>query len=274
MHLHSDDHDHDENDEKRKEWRLDIFMTNAELPFAGHPTVGAAWYVMNVLLPRTQMSAALVTKSGRIEIERIDDGVRAKVASDVHIHDAGQANDMYEDDAQWMSTVPELRQREKIASRLVSIVKGMNFLCCDVESLEVLALARNDGRYIHPTTSRLLDHGWQEGFVGKSYFVITGVEDGGNHGKVVSLRTRMMEGLFEDPATGSAACALGCYLALDESRGFGDVVRFDVVQGVEIGRRSVIGVDVVVGMMDGKRVIESVKLSGQAVKVMEGKLFI
>jgi predicted PhzF superfamily epimerase YddE/YHI9 len=45
--------------------------------------------------------------------------------------------------------------------------------------------------------------------------------------------------------------------------------KFEITQGVEMGRRSVIGVEVMVG--DGQRV-EEVRLSGSAVLVMEGSL--
>jgi len=79
---------------------------------------------------------------------------------------------------------------------------------------------------------------------------------------------------MEDPATGSAACALGSYLALTKvglEHG-GRVGSYQIVQGVEMGRESAIGVEVVLGH-DGRQV-DSVLLSGSAVKVMEGKLWI
>jgi predicted PhzF superfamily epimerase YddE/YHI9 len=46
--------------------------------------------------------------------------------------------------------------------------------------------------------------------------------------------------------------------------------KFEVTQGVEMGRESVIGVEVVVA--DSGREVESVRLSGSAVQVMEGSL--
>jgi PhzF family phenazine biosynthesis protein len=114
------------------------------------------------------------------------------------------------------------------------------------------------------------EHGWDVGFVAKYYYVI---EDGGKtygsnsgEGEIRKIRTRMVESTMEDPATGSAACALGAYLALKEKR----TRNFEITQGVEVGRRSVIGVEVEV---DGEgRRVQSVKLSGSAVQVMEGTL--
>lgn len=118
----------------------------------------------------------------------------------------------------------------------------------------------------------LLDdgEGWDLGFVARYYYVI--IDGNGkknefaNGDEVERVRTRMVEDTMEDPATGSAACALSAYLALKEKR----TGIFEITQGVEMGRRSVIGVEVVV---DGEgRRVESVRVSGSAVQVMEGSL--
>lgn len=100
----------------------------------------------------------------------------------------------------------------------------------------------------------------------KYYFVVLGKEEG-----VVRVRTRMLEVAIKDPATGSAASALSAWLSLKggERGRSGGRRRFEITQGGEMGRRSVIRVEVVVG--DGKRV-ERVRLSGNAVLVMEGGL--
>lgn len=80
---------------------------------------------------------------------------------------------------------------------------------------------------------------------------------------------------MEDPATGSAACALSSYLALT-GVGFehgGRIGSYQVVQGVEMGRESVMGVAVEL-KEDDRTTIETISLSGSAVKIMEGKLWI
>ena len=78
---------------------------------------------------------------------------------------------------------------------------------------------------------------------------------------------RMIEGNFEDPATGSAACGLSAFLALKarESR-----VDFEITQGVEIGRQSDIGVSVTLNT--SADAVEKLELKGSAVKIMEGKV--
>ncbi len=90
---------------------------------------------------------------------------------------------------------------------------------------------------------------------------------------MVRVRTRILEFAMEDPATGSAAIALSAWLSLKggERGRSGGTGRFEITQGVEMGRSSVIGVEVVVG--DRKRV-ERVRLSGSAVWIMKGSLTI
>ena len=80
--------------------------------------------------------------------------------------------------------------------------------------------------------------------------------------------------VFEDPATGSACCALAAYLALQMSKGSvkKDGYQFELIQGVEMGQRSVIGVHVTLDPSSGQ--VIGVKLSGSAVQVMEGLLTI
>lgn len=79
------------------------------------------------------------------------------------------------------------------------------------------------------------------------------------------LQTRMFDGTLEDPATGSAACAIGSYLAMT-IEGRARVRVFEIVQGVEMGRRSEILVRVT--LADGGAV-NKVELEGGTVGVME-----
>jgi PhzF family phenazine biosynthesis protein len=82
-----------------------------------------------------------------------------------------------------------------------------------------------------------------------------------------ALRTRSIP-QHEDPGTGSASAALCCWLAMTEN--VEGSAKFHLIQGVEMGRRCDIFVEVV--MKDGGAEIVSAKLSGQAMEVMEGTL--
>lgn len=86
-----------------------------------------------------------------------------------------------------------------------------------------------------------------------------------------TIRTRMVELDFEDPATGSAASSLTSYLSL---RGDSDDTKYRITQGVELGRKSDIETQIVskVGP-DGTRAIREVRLGGTAKVVMKGEIF-
>lgn len=245
------------------EWRVDIFTTDAELPFAGHPTIGAATYVLSLSGERRWDAGTLVTKAGAIKIALNGDGrgVRAEIPIDVHIHKHTLGD--LQPHISGLSSEKELRDAE-LKAPMVSIVKGMTFLLVELSSLEALGRVRFQGASIDFHGLLDKEEGWGESFVAKYYFVVT---DGGEGGDgVVKVRTRMLEVAMEDPATGSAASALGSWLALREGRSR----RFEVTQGVEMGRRS--GIGVYVGLDEGGKVVESVRLSGCAVVVMEGSL--
>ena len=111
-----------------------------------------------------------------------------------------------------------------------------------------------------------LDEGWRTGPECSYYYVPQVTSADGKE----EIRTRMF-GSREYPATGSAASALCSYLSLqrslDEGRG---PFNFEVVQGVEMGRRSVIEVWIR-RTVDGEG-MEEVRLGGEAVRVMRGDI--
>ena len=83
------------------------------------------------------------------------------------------------------------------------------------------------------------------------------------------IKARMfapLDGIPEDPATGSAAAALAAYLGQLN----GASQDFDIEQGSEMGRPSLI--EASVSVQDGQPV--AVTISGKARKIMEGRLTI
>lgn len=144
---------------------------------------------------------------------------------------------------------------------VVSIVNGMTFVLIELESEEALALVELAGQSV---VIKDLDAGWDETFVGSYFFVRTGESSEG----VKTVRTRMIEGPLEDPATGSAASDLAAYLSLIEGNP-GETLKYEIIQGVEMGRRSEILIDVV--LADDKA-ISKLYLEGGAVQVMQGQL--
>jgi PhzF family phenazine biosynthesis protein len=228
---------------------IEIFTTDAELPFAGHPSIGSGWYFLSRYPAKDRVT--LRTKAGDIPVVKSGNGkVRLQIPIDFkahprYVHPRVKVLQPQLNDSDYING---LKGPEAVAS----IVKGMTFLLLQLTSED--ALAR-----LLPPPERLSVSGLGEwdGFVGLYFFYKR--EDG-------VLRTRMFDGPLEDPATGSAAATLASWLAKERGQG---VWTFHVVQGVEMGRRG--EVEVMVGVDAGSEV-ERVELGGSAVEIMEGTI--
>ncbi|KAL6696505.1 Diaminopimelate epimerase-like protein [Trichoderma pleuroticola] len=239
---------------------IDIFLTTAEIPFAGHPTIGAA---VSLLRGSAHPVTELVTKAGRIAITRTgDDSATATVPHNVHLHAATLTSYAGITAAQLQAS-DAIRQRE-LAAPIFSLVKGVSFALVELPSLELLADVTAGGHKFN--AEGFLDEDWQTGFIGRFYYVRTGSStvDGV---PVVQLRTRMMAEGFEDPATGAASSCLAAYLSTQGGdKQTTPTRRYDFTQGVEMGKESAIQVDV--NLKDGA--LDTVILGGPAVQVMRG----
>ncbi|KAI1394023.1 Diaminopimelate epimerase-like protein [Hypoxylon trugodes] len=251
---------HEETNPQSRE--IDIFTIEREIPFAGHPTIGTAILVKNHVNPDVD---TLVAKTGPIGIvSQTDNHVHARIPHNVHLH-AKTLGDVVGAEHTGLSPVPEIRDAE-LKAPVFSVVKGMTFILVRLPSLELLGRVSTAGRLdFDNLPSPLLDEGeWSESFVCRYYYVDVGEVDGER-----GIRSRMIELGFEDPATGSAATALGSYLTLkEEGRGR----KFRITQGVEIGRTSHISVETTTQEIDGSVKLVDLWLGGTAVVIMKGSL--
>lgn len=156
---------------------------------------------------------------------------------------------------------------------IVSIVKGMAFNLVPMRDVEALGLP-NKGLLPVEECYRAehLDQGsgWDVGYTGTFYYTELGPDPA--DGDMRALRTRSI-GTREDPGTGSASCALCCYLAVMSRREGGPRKQmFHLTQGVEMERRCDIYINVKTA--EDSEEIESVEMSGGVVRVMEGSLTI
>ncbi|KAF2867867.1 phenazine biosynthesis protein-like protein phzf family [Massariosphaeria phaeospora] len=243
---------------------FDIFTPRSRMTFAGLPTMGTAIYVIN---HRDQYPKVkrLRTIAGVIPFEYDAAKGMACVAipHNVREHQARLPHPFPGPDknATASTTVP-----------LFSIVKGMAFNLVPMADLDALALPSTGlipvsdiykRQYLDPNS------GWDIGYTGSYYYCDLGF-DPSVQDRTRLLRTRGIA-MREDPGTGSASAALCCYLALRESAAKGEgPFKYHLTQGVEMGRRCDMFVDVV-RTEDGKR-IQEVKLSAPAVEVIEGVL--
>ncbi|KAH6963260.1 hypothetical protein DER45DRAFT_625562 [Fusarium avenaceum] len=271
--------------------RADIFTTETELPFAGHPSIGTAHLILNHL--RWDINA-LQLKAGIFPITRLPqhDGqlgeselVQIKIAHDLHIHSRTLADAMRgEPELQATSSLrsthtaiaaslspDESIRKAELQAPLVSIVKGMTVLLVKLPSLELLSLVSTACRlrFDEPIQDLLLDEGpWGSSFCYRYYYVP--LEGDGSKSEVRRPRARMVELASEDPATGSAAVTLGAYLAMKEHADQ-KAIRFEITQGVEMGRKSDIAVEV---NLNSEAKVEEIYLGGSSVIVMNGVIHI
>ncbi|KAH7319733.1 phenazine biosynthesis protein phzF [Stachybotrys elegans] len=264
---------HDEADHDVKHRQIDIFLTHAEIPFAGHPVIGSAVSLMPLGVQ------TLITKAGPIAITNISsdahghDGlhtvVQAAIPHNVRLHANRLRNLDSDPSLARISAQPAAVVEASLQSPIYSIVLGMSFILVELPSLELLGQVQRTGGPDYPV-DKLLDQGWQTGFLGNYYFVRTAAprdEAGRRH---ISLRTRMIEGTLEDPATGSAASALCSYLSTTEHTHPDQSFQYDITQGVEMGQDS--NISIRIQLKDGK--VDELYLSGTAVQVMKGTLTI
>lgn len=266
-------------DKSSPEREISIYTIESELPFAGHPTIGTAYFVLQHL--EWSFITTLTPPAGPIHISTTPSGVSAKIPHDVHHHDH-TLRILYElgDKSVTAQIHPALHpdatiRAAELDAPIFSIVKGMTFLLVALPSLGHLAQvgeAASSRRLDLANCVSLLDAGsWGSGFVARYYYVAQATAEGEDGVRVETVRARMVELGFEDPATGSAASALGCCLSLGEGRELGRT-RYRVTQGVEIGRTSEIELEVDTGEGDGGRGVKEVRLGGEARLVMSGTL--
>lgn len=256
-------------DTKEDRWTVDIFITSQELPFAGHPTIGTACYILSRAAEERRIEDGMIEagfqlKAGPVTLryDVVKKTAKAAIPHDVRVHEKRWSRDEL------------LKLQKGLAAAhlnggmvlqedypIVSIVKGMTFVLVELENLEALAKVSLASESV---IIGGLDQGWNETFIGMYFYVLTGNSKDG----AVQCRTRMIEGPLEDPATGSAASDLVAYLSL-QSGSPGDSLRYELIQGVEMGRRSEIFIEVVMSEDGG---IETVYLEGGAIQIMEGRL--
>src|SRR6185312_3590254 len=233
--------------------RLRIFTPAAELPFAGHPTVGTA-----VALARAAGGArqqfVLEEKVGPVACEaalRDGDSGEATFVLPALPSRTGDAPD-----AARMAAALGLEERDiggDLAPGLWSA--GLPFVFVPVRSLAAVTKARPDAGRFKST--------FAIGGPAKAYVFCRETAERGH-----DVHARMFApamGIPEDPATGSAAAALGGLLTAQGGLGDG-THRIRIGQGYEMGRPSLI--ELTLTIADGK--LTRATIGGGAVVVCEG----
>ena len=239
-------------------WRLRIFTPRIELPFAGHPTIGAARLLADLgMVPRTADAAqfALEEEAGLVPV-RVRYGAGAEPVADLTA-------------ARLPVRGPEAPAAPLLAGMLgidardidtsaggpAAWSAGVAFLFVPLRSTDALARAMID-----------LDR-WRaliaEWWAVHLYLFVPATTAG-------EVRARMFApamGIAEDPATGAAAAAIAGLLADTAPAGDG-TLRWTIRQGVEMGRPSLLAVE---ADRAGNRLTE-VRVGGASVRIGDGVL--
>jgi trans-2,3-dihydro-3-hydroxyanthranilate isomerase len=240
--------------------KVRIFTPAAEIPFAGHPTVGAAVLLAEINPAAAASGEALITLEEAIGIVRV--GVRRR---------PGEASFAEFDSPRLPEEKGALPPVERLAAALSLIPReigfanhrptrfavGNSFAFVPVASLEAIAKARISTMHWDSALSG-------QGLVGAYLYCKETVHT------TSAFHARMFApemGIPEDPATGSAAAAFA-----------GAIQRFDALpdglhrraieQGFEMGRPSLVHLSL--GIEGGK--LATVRIGGHAIRMSEGHL--
>jgi trans-2,3-dihydro-3-hydroxyanthranilate isomerase len=218
--------------------RMRIFTPTAELPFAGHPTLGCAFVLAGPLqVPeiRLETGAGVVPVALEREQDRIVFG---------RMQQPLPTWEPYEDEARLLALLGV--ERSELPVELYDNGMRNAYVACGSEE-EVAAL--------RPDLAGLAD-----------FPSVVGIDCFAGSGS--SWKTRMFApsgGVAEDPATGSAAGPLAVHLARHGRIGFGEEI--EISQGAEIGRPSTL-----YARVDGSAEhLERVEVGGSAVIVARGE---
>jgi trans-2,3-dihydro-3-hydroxyanthranilate isomerase len=243
--------------------RLRIFTPTQEIPFAGHPVVGAMYVLAHsgsIAAPEPITRAVYECNIGLFPVElHVRDGQVSRVV-------------MTQPKPQFVGKVEDTEALYKVAGALgiskpviaeakwpLEVVStGLPVLIVPVRTLTaVRSIAAND--------EAIVDLCSRFGTNGIMVFTTVTVEP------FATVHARMFApsiGISEDPATGSAGGALGAYLVQHGVVEVAPKTEIIIEQGYEIERPS----RILVQVESDDDIIQSVKVGGQCVMVAEGVL--
>jgi trans-2,3-dihydro-3-hydroxyanthranilate isomerase len=243
--------------------RLRIFTPTQEIPFAGHPVLGAFYILAQLGLITAKETVTRVMQECNIGLFPVE-----LHAEDGHVVRVV----MSQPKPEFLGPVDEVEDIYKVAIALglakhviadtkwpLEVVStGLPVLIVPVRTLTAV-------RSIRPDASAITDVCRRFGANGILVFTTVTVES------FASVHTRMFApaiGILEDPATGSASGALGAYLVQNGVVDVGPTTEIIVEQGYEIDRPS----RILVQVESDDDVIQEVKVGGHCVMVLEGTL--
>ncbi len=239
--------------------RLRIFTPAREIPFAGHPTVGTA------LVLAATGAVEIAGETTRIVFEEGAGPVPVTIRA---VDGRAVSAELTAPEPPMVGAAPEPAALAALLGLAATDLRtdaglpatastGLPFLIVELNDAAALARARLD----HGLWRRLLADA-----EAREVYLVT--RDAA--GLDADFRARMFApaaGIEEDPATGSAAAALGGWLGLNEAPA-DRITRYVVAQGLEMGRPS--RLEIAVERRAGE--VVAVRVGGGAVLVSEGAI--
>ena len=237
--------------------RARIFTPTRELPFAGHPTIGTGFLL--AALGRVPLQDGRVSILLEEEVGLVPLNIESRGGRPGFVQLSVAVLPTYRDPpAQHAELAKMLRLGpDDLLDDAQAVSCGLPFLFVPVRDRSVLARAGIDAERWRATLG---------GYWTQQVFIFC--RDPELEGS--SIRARMYApefGIAEDPATGSAAAALGGYLGARAPESDG-TLRWVVEQGFEMGRPSLLHVET--DKAAGR--ITAVRVGGNSVLVSEGTL--
>jgi len=243
--------------------RLRIFTPMQELPFAGHPVIGT-FYLLAQLgrVPLTGVVTRLLYECniGLFPVELHGEGMQIEHV--VMSQPKPEFLDRVEDEEAFYKLAISLGLPKYAVAEAKSPIEvvstGLPVLILPIRTLTAV-------RSIRPDSSAITELCRRFGANGIMVFTTVTVEPDS------TVHTRMFApaiGILEDPATGSASGALGAYLVHHRIIDVKPATEIVAEQGYAIERPSRILIQV--DSSDG--VIQTVKVGGECVMVVEGEL--
>jgi trans-2,3-dihydro-3-hydroxyanthranilate isomerase len=235
--------------------RLRIFTPTAEIPFAGHPNIGSAFALAATgeFGPiDTPITVTFEERAGLVPIsiqQREDTLIWCELAAPEPLSLGKTIS------AQALASAVSLAPRDIVTTTHLPQVAsvGLPFLMAELKDRGALEQARTNMDGVHALVA--------EGVSPDVHLYTHSTDE-------FDLRTRMfapLDGVPEDPATGSANCALAALLSHYDDTKNGSF-RWRIAQGVEMGRPSVL--DARSEKREG--IVVGVWIGGASVLVSEG----
>jgi trans-2,3-dihydro-3-hydroxyanthranilate isomerase len=237
--------------------QIRIFTPRSELPFAGHPNVGTA-YVLAGIDPSQPGSRRLTfeERAGLVPVDVLTNESQVigaeLTAPEALSHKSRVSADRV---ARCVGLAAADFRTDVRPPEIISV--GLPFLVAELKSRDALRRARPE----LAAHRELLPLDGADGI-----YVYTRDVAGSDPSCDVAARMfAPLDGIVEDPATGSATAAVAALLA-EDSRSTNGEIQLRFVQGVEMGRPSLLLTRA--HKRDGK--VERVHVGGRCVRMMEG----